>query len=136
MGDIESVTITTRKPPEGLAGAPYVVAQGIDVFVFRDETLIFEGCAREACKGFPANVNVSAALSLAGIGPERTHIRIFVVPDSTRNMHDIEVVGEFGRMTTHIENVPSDTNPRTGKLTYLSALAMLRDMTRAVRYGT
>ena len=136
MGDIESVTITTRKPPAGLAGAPYVVAQGIDVFAFREETLIFEGCAREAWKGFPANVNVSAALSLAGIGADATHMRIFVVPDGTCNMHDIEVVGEFGRMTTHIENVPSDTNPRTGKLTYLSAMAMLRDMTRAVHYGT
>ena len=81
-------------------------------------------------------MNVSAALSLAGIGPDRTHIRIFVVPDSMRNMHDIEVVGAFGRMTTHIENVPSATNPRTGKLTYLSVMAMWRDMTIATHYGT
>lgn len=136
MGHIESVTITSRKPPKGLAGAPFVVAQGLNVFSYAEETLIFEGCARDACKGFPANVNVSAALSLAGIGPDCTRIRIFVVPHGTHNVHDIEVVGEFGRLTTHIENVPSDTNPRTGKLSYLSALAMLRDLTRPVHYGT
>ena len=136
MGYIESVTINSRKPPKGLAGAPYVVAQGLDVFSYSEETLIFEGRARDACKGFPDNVNVSAALSLAGIGPDCTRIRIFVVPHGTHNVHDIEVIGEFGRMTTHIENVPSDTNPRTGKLSYLSAIAMLRDMTRSAHYGT
>jgi aspartate dehydrogenase len=135
-GRIDSVTITTRKPPEGLAGAPYVVAHGIDVFALTEETEIFAGSAREACKGFPTNVNVSAALSLAGIGPDRTRIRILAVPGGTRNMHDVEVIGEFGRMTSHIENVPSATNPRTGKLSYLSAIAMLKEIAGAVRYGS
>lgn len=134
-GRIEAVTITSRKPPKGLAGAPYVREHGIDVFAVTEETLIFEGSAREACQGFPANVNVSAALSLAGIGPDLTRIRILVVPGATRNMHDIEVIGEFGRLTTHIENIPSDTNPRTGKLSYLSAIAMLREITSAVQCG-
>jgi aspartate dehydrogenase len=134
-GRVDSVTMTTRKPPEGLAGAPYVVEHGIDVFAFTEETLIFEGSAREACKGFPANVNVSAALSLAGIGPDRTRIRILVAPGGTRNLHDVEVIGEFGRMTSHIENVPSATNPRTGKLSYLSAIAMLKEIVGAARYG-
>ncbi len=134
-GRVDSVTITTRKPPAGLAGAPYVVEQGIDVFSFTEETQIFEGSAREACRGFPANVNVSAALSLSGIGPDRTRIRIIAVPGGTRNMHDVEVIGEFGRMTSHIENVPSETNPRTGKLSYLSAIAMLKEIVSAARYG-
>lgn len=122
VGAIKHITITTRKPPKGLAGSPYVEDHHIDVFAFTKETLIFEGSAREACKGFPTNVNVSAALSLAGIGPDQTRIRIFAVPGSTLNMHDVSVEGEFGRMTSHIENVPSDTNPRTGKLSYLSAI--------------
>ena len=135
VGQVQGVTITTRKPPKGLAGAPYVEDQGIDVWALTEETLIFEGSAREACKGFPANVNVSAALSLAGVGPDQTRIRIFAVPGSTRNMHDIEVEGEFGRMTAHVENVPSDTNPRTGKLSYLSAIAMLKEMVSSIRCG-
>jgi aspartate dehydrogenase len=136
IGHIDSVTITSRKPPKGLAGAPYIEEQGIDVFALSTETVIFEGTAREACKGFPANVNVSAALSLAGIGPDQTRMRILVAPGSTRNTHDVEVIGEFGRLTTRIENVPSDTNPRTGKLSYLSAIAMLKELTSPVRIGT
>jgi aspartate dehydrogenase len=134
-GHVEAVTITSRKPPKGLAGAPYVEEHGIDVYAFTEETVIFEGSAREACKAFPANVNVSAALSLAGIGPDRTRIRIAVVPDGTHNIHDIEVKGEFGRLTTHIENVPSASNPRTGRLAYLSTIAMLKDMVGVVQCG-
>jgi len=136
VGRVEAVTITSRKPPQALAGSPYVEEQGLDVFALTTETVIFEGSARDACKGFPANVNVSAALSLAGIGPDLTRSRVIVVPDGTHNMHDIEVVGDFGRLTVHIENVPSETNPRTGKLSYLSAIAMLRELTNPVRCGT
>lgn len=132
---VESVTITTRKPPRGLAGAPYVEAHGIDVYAYSTETVIFEGTARQACQGFPSNVNVAAAVSLAGIGPDRTHIRILVAPGATRNVHDIEVLGEFGRLTTHIENVPTE-NPRTGKLAYLSPLAMLHQLVQPLQCGT
>jgi aspartate dehydrogenase len=136
IGDITAVTMTTRKPPKGLAGAPYVVAHGIDLDALTTETVIFEGSAREACRGFPANVNISAALSLAGIGPERTRIRIIAVPGGGRNVHDIEVAGEFGTFSIHLENIPSDTNPRTGKLSYLSALAMLRELANPLKVGT
>ena len=135
VGRVDTVTITTRKPPQGLAGAPYVEAHGIDVYAATTETVIFEGTARQACRGFPANVNVAAALSLAGIGPDRTRIRILVAPGSTRNVHDVEVEGEFGRFTTHIENIPTD-NPRTGKLSYLSAIAMLQHIVAPLQCGT
>jgi aspartate dehydrogenase len=136
VGQISAVTMTTRKPPRGLAGAPYVVAHGIDLDALTQDTLIFEGSAREACRGFPANVNIAAALSLAGIGPDRTRVRIIAVPGGTHNVHDIEVAGEFGRFAIHLENVPSEANPRTGKLSYLSALALLKELTSAVRVGT
>jgi aspartate dehydrogenase len=136
MGEIMSVTMTTRKPPQGLAGAPYVLAHGIDLELLSEETVIFEGSAREACRGFPANVNISAALSLAGIGPDRTRVRIIAVPGGTHNVHDIEVRGEFGSFAIHLENVPSEANPRTGKLSYLSALAMLKELAGTMRVGT
>jgi aspartate dehydrogenase len=131
LGRVDSVTITTRKPPRGLAGAPYVVEHKIDLDGFTEETLIFEGSAREACQGFPSNVNVSAALSLAGIGPERTRVRIFVSPAGRFNQHRIDVRGEFGRLAVEIENVPSATNPRTGILSMYSSIAMLADYARA-----
>jgi aspartate dehydrogenase len=133
-GAITSVTMETRKPPRGLAGAPYIEERRIDLDAIREETLIFEGPASEAVKAFPANVNVVAALSLAGIGPERTRIKIFAVPGQERNQHRITVEGEFGRLAIEVENIPS-ANPRTGKLSYLSAIAMLRELGAPVRVG-
>jgi aspartate dehydrogenase len=133
-GRIDAVTMETRKPPRGLAGAPYIEVKGIDLDAITTETLIFDGPATEAVKAFPANVNVVAALSLAGIGPDRTRIRIFAVPGQARNQHRITVEGEFGRLAIEVENVPSE-NPRTGKLSYLSAIAMLRELGAPLRVG-
>src|SRR5438093_1837820 len=121
VGAVTSVTMETRKPPRGLAGAPFIEGQKIDLDAITTETLIFEGPATEACRAFPANVNVLAALSLAGIGPELTRIKIYAVPGLARNVHRVTIQGEFGRLTVEIENVPSE-NPRTGKLSYLSPI--------------
>jgi aspartate dehydrogenase len=135
VGEIASVTMETRKPPRGLAGAPWIDQQKIDLDAITIETLIFEGPTTEACRAFPANVNVLAALSLAGIGPELTRIKIFAVPGLARNVHRVTIQGEFGRLTVEIENVPSE-NPRTGKLSYLSTIALLRDLGAPMRVGT
>jgi aspartate dehydrogenase len=135
IGAIRSVTMETRKPPKGLAGAPWVEERRIDLDVIREETLIFEGPATEACRAFPANVNVLAALSLAGIGPERTRTKIYAVPGLARNTHRIRVEGEFGVLAIEVENVPSE-NPRTGRLSYLSTIALLRDLGATLRIGT
>src|SRR5216684_4301497 len=126
-GGITAVTMETRKPPRGLAGAPWIVEHKIDLDAITEETLVFEGPATEAVKAFPANVNVVAAVSLASIGPEKTHIKIFAVPGQKRNQHRITVEGGFGRLVIEIENEPSE-NPRTGRLSYLSAIAMLREL--------
>lgn len=135
VGEIQQVTMTTRKPPNGLEGAPYLVQRGISLAGLTEEKEVFSGSAREACRGFPANVNVSAAVSLAGIGPDRTQIRILAVPGLPRNCHDIEIEGEFGRLHIHIENVPSE-NPKTGKLTVLSIIRSVQEVVDPVRIGT
>ena len=135
-GEVRSVTMTTRKPPNGLRGAPGIEVSGVDLDSVTEPTIVFDGPVIEACRLFPANVNVSAALSMAGIGPHRTTIRIYADPTVTRNTHEIEIEGEFGRLAIKIENVPSPTNPRTGMLSALSALALLRRITSPVRVGT
>jgi aspartate dehydrogenase len=134
-GRIDSVVMTSRKPPRGLAGAPYLIDQGIDVLALKEPQVVFEGSAREACRGFPANINVSAAVSLAGIGADRTRSRIIADPTIERNMHDVEIKGEFGRFTVHIENVPTD-NPRSGVLTGLSVVATIRKLASPLQVGT
>jgi len=134
-GRLDSVTMTTRKPPAGLKGAPYVVERGLDLDALREPTVIFEGSPVEACRGFPENVNVSAAVSLAGIGPRRTTIRIVCDPSIGRNIHEVEAAGEFGRSFIRIENVPSE-NPKTGILTFLSTIAFLRGREAHLVVGT
>lgn len=134
-GIVHSVRMTTRKPPKGLAGAPYLEANGISVEGLNEAKRIFSGTAREAAAGFPANVNVAAALSLAGIGPDRTTIDIWADPAVTRNCHTIEVDADSARFTMTIENIPSE-NPKTGRITALSALAALRRLHAPLRVGT
>jgi len=135
-GEVESVTIDTRKPPRGLAGAPYLEENQIDVTVITAPTMVFKGNAFDAARGFPANVNVAAALALAGIGPEKTMVEIWADPGQTRNKHTIRVEAAAARLTMTIENVPSEENPRTGKITPLSVLACLRGLTSTLKVGS
>ncbi len=135
-GNVSSVTIETRKPPGGLVGAPYLEQQKIDVLAIKTPTMIFKGNAFDAAQGFPANVNVAAALALAGIGPERTMVEIWADPAMTRNQHTIRVESAEVRLTMTVENVPSIENPRTGKITPLSILACLRGMTSTLKVGS
>ena len=135
-GRIHSVRMVTRKPPNGLAGAPYLVENQISVDGLNAPKKVFEGTAREGAKGFPANVNVAAALSLAGVGPDETRLEIWADPTVDRNTHRIEVDADSTRLTLEIENVPSEENPRTGKITAPSVIAALRGLTSTLKVGT
>lgn len=134
-GEITRVDMVTRKPPQGLSGAPYLVENDISVDGIEIATCVFRGTARAAARGFPANVNVAAALALAGIGPERTKVEIWADPTVTRNTHRIEVEADVARFSMQIENVPSE-NPKTGKLTPLSTIAALKKLVSPLAVGT
>jgi aspartate dehydrogenase len=135
VGTIHSVRMVTRKPPLGLAGAPYLEEHNIDIERVTEPLKIFEGTAREAAKGFPANLNVAVALSLAGVGPDRTRVEIWADPTVTRNTHRIEVDSDSARFSMTIENIPSE-NPKTGLITALSVIACLRKLRAPLRIGT
>ncbi|MFH1868763.1 MAG: aspartate dehydrogenase [Candidatus Omnitrophota bacterium] len=137
ISKINRVTLTTRKPPQGLQGAPYIAENNIDLDSIIGEEVIFEGTASEAVKGFPKNINVSALLSIAGIGPKKTRVRIITSPEYMVNVHEVEVEGDFGRLITRTENVPSPDNPRTSFLAALSAAATLKQiLDDTIRIGT
>ncbi|HEY8369158.1 MAG TPA: aspartate dehydrogenase domain-containing protein, partial [Thermodesulfobacteriota bacterium] len=133
---ITTVRMITRKPVRGLAGAPYLVEKGIDLEALTEPRLVFEGTAREGALGFPANVNVAAALGLAGIGPDRTRLEIWADPTLDRNTHRIEVESDSATFSMTIANVPSNDNPRTGRITALSVIAALRKLRSPLRIGT
>lgn len=136
VAKINKVTLTTTKSPKGLKGAPFVEKNNIDLDSYTQKALLFEGSAKEAIGAFPANVNVAVSLSLAGIGIENTHVRIFVDPGAKRNIHEVAIVGDFGEFTCRIENVPSPGNPRTSYLAALSAIATLKKITEPLQIGT
>ncbi|MBI4184892.1 MAG: aspartate dehydrogenase [Proteobacteria bacterium] len=135
-GTVRSVTIVTRKPPKGLKGAPHLVENRIEIDKLKEPLKVFEGTARAAAKGFPANVNVAAALSLAGIGPDRTQVQVWADPTVDRNTHTIKVDSDTTRFTMTIEGVPTEENPATGKLTPLSVIAALRALASPLKVGT
>lgn len=135
-GNVISVSLTTRKPPKGLEGAPYIKENNIDLSGITNETVIFEGSAEDAIKGFPQNVNVSAVLSLAGLGAKKTRVRIITSPHYTKNIHEVDIEGDCGKIFTKTENVPSEANPKTSALAVLSAIATLSGITNSVKVGT
>ena len=135
-GNVESVRLVTPKPPKGLVGAPLLVEKGLSLEGLTEPLLVFSGSAREAAKGFPANLNVSVALSLAGIGPDRTIVELWADPAVTRNTHTIHVKSDTSNLTMTIENLPEPDNPRTGMITSLSVIAALRRLASPLVVGT
>ena len=135
-GQIQSVRMITRKPPGGLEGAPFLIENDIALDNLDEPRKVFEGSARDGARGFPANVNVAAALSLAGIGADETALEIWADPALARNVHRIEVEADSASFSLIIENVPSEENPRTGRITALSVIACLRGLTSTLKVGT
>lgn len=123
VAGLDEVRLTTRKPPAGL---------GLGV---SEETLIFEGTARQAIELYPANVNVAVALSLAGLGPDRTVIRLIADPAVARNIHTVYARGAAGEVEFTSRNVPFPENPKTSWLAALSAIALLRRLSAQLRVG-
>lgn len=136
IGRIESAMLTSRKPIAALRGSKYVVDRGLQLDSFKEETVIFEGLAEEAARAFPATSNVAASLRLAVHPAAPVRVRIVAVPGGEKNVHEIHVQGEFGRLAVTVENVPSKDNPRTSQLAAFSAIATLKNLTQALRVGT
>jgi aspartate dehydrogenase len=133
---VDEVTIAVTKPPAGWKNIPYVESLGIDLDRLDRAVTLFDGTAREGVPHFPANVNIAAALSLAGIGFDRTRLKVVADPALQFNTHFIHIRGASGSIDLRFENVPSPDNPRTAVLAGFSALAALGQFSSPVRYGT
>ncbi|MEM3794081.1 MAG: aspartate dehydrogenase [Candidatus Bathyarchaeia archaeon] len=134
---LDEVTLTVRKPPEALRDASgSLKCLGFDLESIRTPTIVFEGPASEACRLFPSNVNVAAALSLASLGTERTKVQVMVDPSLKENVHKIFVKGEFGEFLFEAHNIPSPQKASTSYLAALSAIATLKKITETIIIGT
>lgn len=136
VAGVDAVTIAVAKPPAAWKGIPYVEKLAVDLERLGGPRVLFDGPAREGVPHFPANVNIAAVLSLAGIGFDRTRLKVIADPALRFNTHTIDVSGRTGRFSIMLENVPAPDNPKTAWLACYSALAALKAAQSPVRYGT
>ena len=135
-GKINKVILTTKKPPKAFLGTPYILKKKIRLDNIVKDTIIFEGDASQAIRAFPQNINVAATLSMAGIGPEATMVRIVASPTVKRNIHEIEIESDAGKIIAVSENVIHPDNPKTSYLAVLSAIATLKQILEPIKIGT
>ena len=136
IGKIHTVKIVTRKPVDSLVKAPFVARSGIDLTALREPMQVIAGSVTEVAREFPANVNVAAAISLAGLGPGKTRMEVWADPSLKRNTHMVEVTSDSSDFTMSIQNRPSAENPATGIITARSVIALLRRFHATLQVGT
>jgi aspartate dehydrogenase len=133
VGPMEEVTLVTRKPPKAWYGT--LIEQQVNLTELSEPYCAFEGVARDSARLFPESVNVSAALSLAGVGFDQTKVKVYVDPHISHNTHEIEARGKFGQIKLQIQNTPSARNPKTGYIVAMSVIKTLRDMSSSFIIG-
>ncbi len=136
IAGVDEVMIVVTKPPAAWKGIAYVEQQGFKLDGMTGPLTLFDGSAREGVPLFPANVNIAAVLSLAGVGFDKTRLKVVADPALTLNTHYITLRGKTGNVSIKLESVPAPENPKTSWLACYSALAALKYAKSPVRYGT
>lgn len=133
VGEVEEVTHVTRKPPRAWKGTP--AEQVTDLDALTEPLVLFTGSPRQSAALYPANVNVQAAVALAGIGLDRTRVQVVADPTVTMNTHELRVRGAVGEIQVLLQNVPSPGNPKTGIITAHAVIKAVRNMTASLVVG-
>jgi len=136
LSKIEKVQLTTYKPPQAFKGNTYVLRKKINLDQIKEDTLIFSGSASEAVKFFPQNINICATLAIVLADPERLEVKIIASPNIDKNIHQLEIESEAGKILTRCENVVCLQNPKTSFLAVLSAMATLKEVVQPLKIGT
>ncbi|MBI3027127.1 DUF108 domain-containing protein [Candidatus Woesearchaeota archaeon] len=130
---IESLTLTTTKPVQGLEDAPYIIKNKINIKNIKNKKVIFEGTLIDAINEFPQNINVAATLFLASKS-NNLRLKIIADPKTRFNTHEIQAEGDFGVIKTTAINFPSK-NPKTSYLAVLSAIQTIRNIESNIKIG-
>ncbi len=133
---VKKIILTTRKNPRSFKDTEYIRKRGIRLDKIKRDTVLFSGNARQAIRLFPQNINVAATLSIAGIGRSKTRVKIVASPMVKRNIHEVYIESDAGKISSRVENLLHPHNPRTSFLAVLSAIAVLRQILRPLKVGT
>lgn len=133
---IEEVSMVTRKPPASFGPEVRVDGRVLRTAEIRGPVRLFAGAARDAIRLLPVNVNVAAAVSLGGLGAERTHVEVWADPGVDRNRHQLRVRSAVGEFTTAVDNLPDPENPKTSAVTAYSIIGALRRLVEPIAVGS
>lgn len=136
LARIRKINLTTRKPLNGFANNPYLVKKGVDLAAIKKETVLFKGNVASAVRFFPQNINVAATLALASRAKDKITVCIMTSPGYKNNSHEVEIIGDFGRIVTRTDNVVSPENPKTSYLAVLSGMQTLKQFCQGTGIGT
>jgi len=136
LGNVKKVTLTTKKNPASFKGVEYIQRKRIDLNRIKKDTVLFYDSAKKAVKFFPQNINVAGILSLAGLGGDRTRVKIIASPSTKKNIHEIHIVSAEANIFTRTENIHHPDNPKTSYLAVLSAIATLKQILNPIKIGT
>jgi len=135
LEDVEEILLMSYKHPDAFKGVKYLKDKGIDVTNLKKAKVVFNGFAKDAVHHFPKNVNVAATLSLAGLGIDRTWVRIVADPKATKNTHRIIAKGKFGEIECWTRNTPFPKNPKTSYLAALSLISAVKKISGSMWIG-
>lgn len=136
LARIREINLTTQKPLNGFANNPYLIKKGVDLAAIKEETVLFKGNVASAVRFFPQNINVAATLALASQAKDKITVCIMTSPEYKNNSHEVEIIGDFGRIVTRTDNVVSPENPKTSYLAVLSGMQTLKQFCQGTGIGT
>ncbi len=124
------VEIGNRKAPRSLEGAPGLKGR---VLSQEKEEVVFSGGVKEAIAGFPKNVNVAVATSLATAAPD-ARVTITSVPGLRENIHSVRLSNGLMHAELTIASNPDPANPKSSTSAAWSVVALFKNMASPVVY--
>lgn len=126
QGSLDEVTVTVRKDPLSWKGTE--AEARVDLDRLDSPVTIYDGPVREGARRYPQNVNISAAAALAGIGLDRTRLVIVADPGITTHVVEIAARGRFGSFSFREDVIPTESNPKTGRLVAMAVIKTVRQL--------
>lgn len=135
--NITELRLISRILPQSLVREAYIAEHGIDLKKAETEPVpVFSGSARAAARHFPRHFNVAVALSLAGIGLDRTQVEITADGRIPGAEHTVKVKADAIELELVSRNFPSPHNNRTSRIVAPSIIAALRNSILPLRIGS